>query len=51
LKRLPSIGSDHFPIFIEVSLAERELKENVEEKKEANADDHALTEEKIKAAT
>jgi endonuclease/exonuclease/phosphatase (EEP) superfamily protein YafD len=50
LKRLPSIGSDHFPIFIEVSLAERQVKENVEEKKEADADDHALAEEKIDAA-
>jgi endonuclease/exonuclease/phosphatase (EEP) superfamily protein YafD len=51
LKRLPSIGSDHFPIFIEVALTEREIKENVEEKKEADAEDHELAEEKIDAAT
>lgn len=51
LKRLSSIGSDHFPIFIEVALAEREVQENVEEKKEADSEDHALAEEKIEAAT
>lgn len=51
LKRLRSIGSDHFPIFIEVSLADNEIKENIEEKKEADAEDHALADEKIEAAT
>ncbi len=51
LKRLRSIGSDHFPIFIEVALADREIKENVEEKKEADSKDHELAEEKIEAAT
>jgi endonuclease/exonuclease/phosphatase (EEP) superfamily protein YafD len=51
LKRLRSIGSDHFPIFIEVALAEGEIKENAEEKKEADSEDHELAEEKIEAAT
>jgi endonuclease/exonuclease/phosphatase (EEP) superfamily protein YafD len=51
LKRLPSIGSDHFPIFIEVSLAPHEIKENAAEKKEADSEDHKLAEEKIEAAT
>lgn len=50
LKRLSSIGSDHFPIFIEVSLTEHEIEENVEEKKEADSEDHALAEEKIEAS-
>jgi endonuclease/exonuclease/phosphatase (EEP) superfamily protein YafD len=51
LKRLPSIGSDHFPIFIEVSLAPNKVKENLEEKKEADREDEELAEEKIEAAT
>jgi endonuclease/exonuclease/phosphatase (EEP) superfamily protein YafD len=51
LKRLSSIGSDHFPIFIEVALAEHEIEENVEKKKEADSEDHELAEEKIEAAT
>ena len=50
LKRLPSIGSDHFPIFIEVSLAPHEIKENAAEKKEADSKDHQLAEEKIESA-
>jgi endonuclease/exonuclease/phosphatase (EEP) superfamily protein YafD len=50
LKRLSAIGSDHFPIFIEVSLEESEIEENVEEKKEADSEDQALAEEKIEAA-
>lgn len=51
LKRLRSIGSDHFPIFIEIALTGHEVKENVEEKKEADSKDHELAEEKIDAAT
>ncbi len=51
LKRLSSIGSDHFPIFIEVSLVPEDIRENVKEKKEADSADHKLAEEKIEAAT
>jgi endonuclease/exonuclease/phosphatase (EEP) superfamily protein YafD len=50
LKRMPSIGSDHFPMLIEVSLMPEEIDENVEEKMEADSDDHELAEEKIEAA-
>ena len=50
LRRLPFIGSDHFPIYLEVSLMPQEISANVEEKKEADAKDHALAEEKIDAA-
>jgi endonuclease/exonuclease/phosphatase (EEP) superfamily protein YafD len=50
LKRLPSIGSDHFPILIEVGLMPEEVKENQEEVKEANAGDLELADEKIEEA-
>jgi endonuclease/exonuclease/phosphatase (EEP) superfamily protein YafD len=50
LRRLQSIGSDHFPIFIEVALMPTEDPENVNEKKEADASDLELAEEKIDEA-
>jgi endonuclease/exonuclease/phosphatase (EEP) superfamily protein YafD len=50
LRRLPTIDSDHFPIFIEVSLMPYEIKSNAEDKKEADQEDHELAEEKIDAA-
>lgn len=50
LKRLPHIGSDHFPILIEVSLQPFEIKENEREKKEADSDDIQMAEEKIQEA-
>jgi endonuclease/exonuclease/phosphatase (EEP) superfamily protein YafD len=50
LKRLPSINSDHFPIFIEVSLMPFEIAENVKDLKEADTEDIELAEEKIQAA-
>lgn len=50
LKRLADIGSDHFPIFIDVALMNEEISENVEEKKEPNSSDLELAEEKIEAA-
>lgn len=50
LKRMPSIGSDHFPMLIEVSLMPEEIDENADEKMEADEDDHELAEEKIEAA-
>jgi endonuclease/exonuclease/phosphatase (EEP) superfamily protein YafD len=50
LERLPSIGSDHFPIFIEVSLMPYEVEANLREKKELRQKDIELAEEKIEAA-
>lgn len=50
LKRLPTIGSDHFPIFIEVGLMPYEVKENEEEVKEAHPDDFQEANEKIEEA-
>jgi endonuclease/exonuclease/phosphatase (EEP) superfamily protein YafD len=50
LQRLPSIGSDHFPIFIEVSLMRDEIEENRQEQKEADQEDLELADEKIEAA-
>ncbi len=50
LRRLPTIDSDHFPIFIEVSLMPHEIRSNAEDKKEADEKDHELAEEKIDAA-
>jgi endonuclease/exonuclease/phosphatase (EEP) superfamily protein YafD len=47
LRRLPSIGSDHFPILIEVSLMPYEIEENAADKKETHEKDHELAEEKI----
>jgi endonuclease/exonuclease/phosphatase (EEP) superfamily protein YafD len=50
LKRLPSIDSDHFPIFIEVSLMPHEIESNRKEKKKADKDDIKLADKKIEAA-
>lgn len=50
LRRLPNIGSDHFPIFIEVALMPNEILENVEEEKQATGEERELAEEKIEAA-
>jgi endonuclease/exonuclease/phosphatase (EEP) superfamily protein YafD len=50
LKRLPSIGSDHFPIFIEVGLMPYEVKENEDEVKEAEPEDIQVANEKIQEA-
>ena len=50
LKRLPSIGSDHFPIFIEVGLMPSEIAANEKEEKRADADELAVAEEKIHAS-
>jgi endonuclease/exonuclease/phosphatase (EEP) superfamily protein YafD len=51
LKRLTSIDSDHFPIFIEVSLMPGEIAENIKEKKDSDREDHRLAEQKIEAGT
>jgi endonuclease/exonuclease/phosphatase (EEP) superfamily protein YafD len=48
LTRLPSVGSDHFPILIELVLSENELKENKEEVLEADSEEKKFAEEKIK---
>jgi endonuclease/exonuclease/phosphatase (EEP) superfamily protein YafD len=50
LKRLPTIGSDHFPIFIEVGLMPGEVPENKKEVKEAEPEDLQLANEKIQEA-
>jgi endonuclease/exonuclease/phosphatase (EEP) superfamily protein YafD len=50
LERMPSIGSDHFPMLIEVLLMPDEIDENVEEEMEADKEDEELAEEKIEAA-
>lgn len=49
LKRLPHIGSDHFPIFIEVSLQPVEVEANKQEEKKADAEDLELAGKKIEA--
>jgi len=50
LKRLRHIGSDHFPIMIEVSLQPYEIPKNEQEKKEADSEDLRMAEEKIEEA-
>jgi endonuclease/exonuclease/phosphatase (EEP) superfamily protein YafD len=50
LKRLPTIGSDHFPIFIEVGLMPYEVEENAKDVKEAKPEDFELANEKIEEA-
>jgi endonuclease/exonuclease/phosphatase (EEP) superfamily protein YafD len=50
LKRLPSIGSDHFPMFIEVGLMEDTIPENEAEEKKPEASDISTAGEKIEAA-
>ncbi len=50
LKRLPSVGSDHFPILIEVGLMPEKVAENEKEVKEADSDDLEVAEEKIEEA-
>lgn len=50
LKRLSSIGSDHFPMLIELCLADTELLENKKQELEADQGDYELAEEKIRDA-
>jgi endonuclease/exonuclease/phosphatase (EEP) superfamily protein YafD len=47
LECLPSIGSDHFPIMIELLLSDHELKENTKDQLDADSGDLELAEEKI----
>jgi endonuclease/exonuclease/phosphatase (EEP) superfamily protein YafD len=50
LKRLPSIGSDHFPILIDLFLCEEEPVENKKETLEAKPSEQDFVEEKIEKA-
>jgi endonuclease/exonuclease/phosphatase (EEP) superfamily protein YafD len=50
LQRLPTIGSDHFPILIDVGLMPYEVEENVKDVKEAKPEDLELANEKIEEA-
>ncbi|MEO5601378.1 MAG: endonuclease/exonuclease/phosphatase family protein [Cyclobacteriaceae bacterium] len=50
LKVLPSIGSDHFPIFLELVLPEEYLKAHEDKALEADAEDVQMAEEKINNA-
>jgi endonuclease/exonuclease/phosphatase (EEP) superfamily protein YafD len=47
IKRLPSFGSDHFPVLVELTYDKARGKE--QEGLQADAEDHALAEEKIAA--
>lgn len=50
LKRLDDIGSDHFPIFIDVAMQHEKTRENVEQQKDLHSEDRELVEEKIEKA-
>lgn len=50
LRRLRDVGSDHFPIYIEVFLMPQEMKENKEEEKQASTEEKKLADEKIEEA-
>jgi endonuclease/exonuclease/phosphatase (EEP) superfamily protein YafD len=50
IKRLPSIGSDHFPISIEISLMPQPVKENKEEQKHADSAETKLANDMIATA-
>jgi endonuclease/exonuclease/phosphatase (EEP) superfamily protein YafD len=50
LRRLPDIGSDHFPILIELLLSDKEVSENKEHRLQANERDYELANEKIREA-
>lgn len=50
LKRLPAMGSDHFPILVELGFAPDNVKTNGERQMEADAGEKAQVEEKIQKA-
>jgi len=50
LKRLPSVGSDHFPMFVQLALNHEQRQENAKDKLEADAEDLEVAEEKIEKA-
>lgn len=47
LRRLPAIGSDHFPILVELALDEKNTRENQKEELEADTREVEMAEEKI----
>jgi endonuclease/exonuclease/phosphatase (EEP) superfamily protein YafD len=47
LKRLPSMGSDHFPILVELCLCVEDMEENKREQLHADSEEMAHAEEKI----
>lgn len=47
LRRLPRMGSDHFPILVELTLNHGKKEENLKEQLNADADELAVAEEKI----
>ena len=50
LKRLPAVGSDHFPMFVQLALNHEQRRENAKDKLEADAEDVEVAEEKIEKA-
>jgi endonuclease/exonuclease/phosphatase (EEP) superfamily protein YafD len=50
IKRLPNVGSDHFPIFVDLELNYEKSHENAEDQLQADADDVEVAEEKIDKA-
>lgn len=48
LQRLPAIGSDHFPILIELDLIEEKAAANQEEKLDADAEEERIASKKIR---
>lgn len=50
MKRLPDVGSDHFPIFVDLELNHENSHENSEEQLHANGEEEEVAEEKIDKA-
>ena len=50
LKRLPAVGSDHFPMYVELALNHEQQGENAKDELEADAEDAEVAEEKIEKA-
>ena len=50
MKRLPDIGSDHFPIFVDLELNHKKSADNAKEQMDADGDDKEMAEEKINKA-
>ncbi|MEX2235201.1 MAG: endonuclease/exonuclease/phosphatase family protein [Cyclobacteriaceae bacterium] len=50
LERLPSMGSDHFPILVELGLNHHDTKENEKEQLQADQAEKEVAEEKIRKA-
>jgi Endonuclease/Exonuclease/phosphatase family len=47
MRRLPHVGSDHFPIFVRLSFEPRHKARQAENAEQADAEDHAEADEKI----